>query len=99
MEQWALEWGFKFSVEKTNTLFFTRKKIGTDVKMYLYGKELKMTDWYTFLGTWFNERLTWNVHIDKMINKCKKVLNVMRCLVGTEWGADRSALKAIYICV
>ena len=32
-----------------------------------------------------------------MIEKCKKVLNVMRCLRGVDWGANRSALKTIYI--
>lgn len=54
-------------------------------------------DSFKFLGVWFDARLTWNVHIDNIVTKCKKVLNVMRCLVGTEWGADRSALKTIYI--
>ena len=29
--------------------------------------------------------------------KCKKVLNVMRCLVGKECGAERTSLKTIYI--
>ena len=27
----------------------------------------------------------------------RKVLNVMRCLVGNEWGAERTSLKTIYI--
>lgn len=26
----------------------------------------------------------------------KKILNVMRCLVGSDWGADRTAIKALY---
>lgn len=40
VEQWSLEWGFNFSVEKTNTLFFARKETEPEVKLYLYGKEL-----------------------------------------------------------
>ncbi len=44
VEQWSLEWGFKFSAEKTKTLFFTRKKIGAEVKLYLYGKELERVE-------------------------------------------------------
>lgn len=31
-----------------------------------------------------------------MSDKCKKVINIIRCLVGGEWGADRTALKAMY---
>lgn len=34
---------------------------------------------------------------EKVTDKCKKILHVMRCLVGSEWGADRMALKAIYV--
>ncbi len=36
------------------------------------------------------------VHIQNIVNKCKKIINTMRCLVGSEWGADRMALKAMY---
>ncbi len=68
-----------------------------EVKLYLYGKELERIESFKCLGVWFDARLTWKVHIDSVVNKCKKVLNVMRCLVGSEWGADRSGLKAIYI--
>lgn len=32
-----------------------------------------------------------------MNSKCEKVLNVMSCLTGSDWGASRSAIKNIYI--
>lgn len=98
VEQRAFQWGFKFSIGKTNSLFFTKKKVGTEMQLYLYGKELKRVDSFKFIGVWFDgfDWLTWKVHIDN-VNKCKKVLNVMRCVVGTEWGADRSAPRAVYV--
>lgn len=36
-------------------------------------------------------------NINKMEDKCKKSINVMRCLTGREWGASRSSLKSIYV--
>ena len=27
VEQWSLKWGFRFSVEKTNIIFFSRRNI------------------------------------------------------------------------
>jgi len=39
-----------------------------------------------FLGIWFDERVTWAVHIQNIVNKFKKIINTMRCLVGSEWG-------------
>ena len=32
-----------------------------------------------------------------MIKKCKKVINVMKCLSGRKWGASRSSLKTIFL--
>ncbi len=51
---------------------------------------------FKYLGVWFDERLMWAVHIKKIIDKCWKMLNVMRCLAGREWGPERSAPKSIY---
>lgn len=96
VEEWSYKWGFKFSVEKTKTMFFTRKRVREELKLKLYGQELERVNKFKFLGLWFDERITWGVHIQSIIDKSKKVLNIMRCLVGREWGADRKSLKAIY---
>ena len=41
VEEWSYKWGSKFSVEKTKIMFFTRKKIGSEVKLKIYNQELK----------------------------------------------------------
>jgi hypothetical protein len=43
--------------------------------------------------------MTWVEHINREVVKGKKILNVMGCLSGMEWGTDRMALKMIYIAV
>ena len=35
IEEWSHKWGFEFSVDKTKTMFFTRKRIGSEVKLEL----------------------------------------------------------------
>lgn len=35
------------------------------------------------------------VQIQKMVDKSKRLVNIMRCLVGREWGAVRRALKSM----
>ena len=50
-----------------------------------------------FLGVYFDTTLTWAEHIEKVVGKCKKVLNVMRCLTGKEWVDGRSSLRTIYV--
>ena len=48
-----------------------------------------------FMEVLFDSWLTWADYIRKIEEKCKKVINVMRCLTGREWGASWSALKRL----
>lgn len=86
VKKWALKWGFRISVDKTKVMFFTRRNINQEFKIRIYSKELERIDHFKYLGIWFDKWSTWAVHIQKMIEKCKKVLNAMRCLRGVEWG-------------
>lgn len=96
VQKWALDWGFRISVEKTKFMLFTKRRSIQDLKITVGGSELERVEHFKYLGMWFDKRLTWAMHIQKIIERCKRVLNVMRCLKGTEWGADRTAMKTIY---
>lgn len=97
VEKWSYLWGFKFSVEKTKSIIFTRKKKDSNgMEVKLYGQIIEQVKVFKFLGLWFDSKLNWNEHINKILSKCKKVVNVMRCLSGSEWGASREALKNVY---
>ena len=97
MEKWGLEWGLKFSVEKSKVMFFSKKKISENKKLNLYGKNLERENSFRFLGMTFDSRLTWREHVKGIVRKCKGVLNIMRCLAGLKWGADFTSLKYIYM--
>ncbi len=72
VEKWCYKWGFTFSVDKTKYIFFTNKRISIDLKLKLYNKELEQVKVIRFLGMWFDAKVTWNNHISKMEDKCKK---------------------------
>uniref|UniRef100_A0A3B3Q2D7 Reverse transcriptase domain-containing protein n=1 Tax=Paramormyrops kingsleyae TaxID=1676925 RepID=A0A3B3Q2D7_9TELE len=97
VERWGIKWSFKFSVEKSKVMFFTRKKVNEGINLKLYGSTLEKVTTFCFLGLHFDPWLTWGEHIRKVESKCKKVLNTMRCLTGREWGADYQSLKYIYV--
>ncbi len=65
-------------------VFFTRKKEGEEITLKLYGYVLEKVESFGFLGMVFDARLTEDGHIEKVIVKCKKVLNVIRCLKGVD---------------
>ncbi|XP_023190232.1 uncharacterized protein LOC111608691 [Xiphophorus maculatus] len=97
VEAWALEWGFRISISKSKVVVFTNRKLNIITSLKLYENVIERIDQIKYLGFWFDKKLTWKTHVNKIVEKSKKILNIMRCLRGKEWGADRKALKTIYI--
>lgn len=44
VQKWALEWGLRISIEKTKTVFFTRRKIPQELKLNISGAELERVE-------------------------------------------------------
>lgn len=38
----------------------------------------------------------WGNHIEYLITKCRKILNIMKCMASIRWGADREVLLKVY---
>ena len=45
----------------------------------------------------FGNKLTWKKHIDKLITKCQKDLNIFRAVSGTSFWADKLTLRNLYV--
>ncbi len=90
VEEWAFDWGFKFSVEKTKTVMFSRKRVVPEVCLKMYEKSLEREKVFKFLDMYFDAKLTWGEHVNKMVEKCQKVINIMRCVSGVKWGVSFS---------
>lgn len=82
---------------KTKVVFFTRRNVPDQINLKMYGEDLEKGDCFKYLGRWFDKKLTWVNHIETVVDKCKRILNVLRCLRGKEWGANRTSLKTLYI--
>lgn len=77
VEEWGHEWeGFKFSVEKTKTILFTRKRIVPEREIKMYERSLEKVRVFKFLDVYFDITLTWNEHINRTVQKCQKVLKL-----------------------
>ena len=44
----------------------------------------------------FDKTLSWKTHILKLIDKCNRNLNIIRCTKGRSWGTDKKCLLNIY---
>jgi len=95
IEQWCKRWGMYISSSKSTTVLFGRRE-KKEVKLRINNGIISQNNSHKFLGIWFDSRLTWSTHIDSIVEKCKKRLNLLRCIAGTQWGGNSHVLMMVY---
>lgn len=84
---------FVYQCRKHRSFVF---KKSPSIRLQLYVKQLEQVKVIRYLGVWLDTKLIFAIHIQKKVDKCKNVLNILRCLAGVDWGARRHSLKKIY---
>ena len=98
INSWANKWGFKFSACKTTGILFSNK-LHVKIQLKLDKREIEFKKSVRYLGVILDSKLTWKAHIDQLIIRCNKDLNLMRCVSGTNWGANKTSLLRLYQCL
>lgn len=93
---WCSKWGFKISKSKSVAMMITRRKVPHDISLSLGHHKLEMVSVFKFLGVYFDQRLTWSHHITHLYNTCNKIINLLKCISKTKWGADKSTMLLLY---
>ncbi|XP_071123078.1 uncharacterized protein [Mytilus edulis] len=93
---WCDKWGFLISQTKTVAMIFS-KSSSPCIKLKLGETILSFVKEVKFLGMIFDSKLTWLKHVQYIESRCSRVLNCMKLLTGTKWGANCSTLRTIYI--
>ena len=97
ISKWADNNGFKFSLQKTTAIRFTRsRRIELVPNLYFKGSLLPFADQVKFLGVIFDKKLTFAAHIDNLKTKVKKSLNILKVVSSYDWGADKKTLLKLY---
>ena len=73
----------KLSATKSKAMIFTRCRKAKSVKLYITDTIVEVTPEYKFLGVILDSKYIWKAHIDTVILKCKKRLNIIRCKLGS----------------
>ena len=103
IEKWSEDNGFLVNPAKTQVVMFhlqsklsapeqnpdfPKLKLGTDILQY--------KEYATFLGLTFDKYLKWHIHIDNLIKRTEKDINLIRSVKGQKWGTDKKSLYNIY---
>ena len=49
-----------------------------------------------FLGLIFDQRRSWNNHIDSLVDKCRKRINILKSASASKWGVDKEIILILY---
>ena len=99
IQQWCNKWGFKISTEKTVAVLFSQATQRPDIKLDINGRPIKTEKSARFLGVVFDQRLTWNEHVDYVTSKCSKRLNLAEpdeSDLRHEMRSDTKSLTTVY---
>lgn len=88
--------GLELSDAKTRVVIFGRQRTLPKGSIKLDNKDLPIKENTRYLGFELDNRLKWTKHINHIIKKCERYLNVLRLLVKVKWGADRFVAKLFY---
>ena len=94
---WCEKWGFLLSPNKTLAIIFTRKRKLGKLILKIGDTIINIVKEVKFLGMILDDKLTWLIHIQYVEGRCSKVINCMKLLSGTRWGANSYTLRNIYI--
>ena len=97
VEEWCNKWGLTVSTSKTVAVIFSKRlKIHNHNNLIIYNKPIKYVSHFKYLGITIDKHLNFNEHFQDITQRCARRLNIMRCIAGREWGADRRTLLRIY---
>ena len=90
--------GFEFLHKKTSRMVFSRSPpVIRPQSIALNGISIKKMQEMKFLGLYWDERLSWNIHIANLKQKCTNALNLLGTVSSQKWEADQETLLRMYL--
>ena len=97
LEAFCNKWRIGLNSEKTFCLNFHTKSINNNSpRLWLRNELIKYKKQIKFLGITFDEHLTFKNHIEDIVSRCNKRLNLLKALRGQTWGAHPSTILYTY---
>lgn len=98
ISSWCHKWQMSINVEKTVSMSVTRKKEKYQFVYSLYGAPLAHVENYKYLGVHICSNLSWNLHLDNVIDKAfKKLCFLKRSLKHATPESKLTAYKTLII--
>ena len=97
ISNWAREWRFDFSVEKSAVVVFTRDAARHPPQLYIMGNRIQLRESVKFLGLIFDRKLQWKEHVNNVVVKCMRANNALAVVARRKYGPTIPALVSLHI--
>ena len=97
--KFAQENGFIINFDKTLSMSFWKWNdifMSIAPELYIGDNLIRNVLSTRFLGLILDRKLTYSAHIDYIKGRALKTLNLLKCLKGSDWGADKTCMLRIY---
>ena len=95
VQSWADQWLINFSPPKTKTLLISNKGAPNNhPDLTLQGHIISSVPQHKHLGITLSNNLRWNAHINDVVTRCSKKVNMMKQF---KYELDRKSLEIIYL--
>ena len=97
LENFCAKWRMGLNANKTKCMLFERGQTNlTKPNLYLKKELLSFEKNVKFLGIIFDQKLTFEDHIQSTYEQCMTRLNLLKTLCGKSWGADAETIMYTY---
>ena len=96
---WASKWKMSVNKGKTKSMIISSSNKDTkwDPQFQAGDTRIKAVNDYPFLGVKVDSDLRFNQHVSKIETKCKKRVNIIKCLSSKDWGNSLETQRALYL--
>lgn len=97
--RWAETWKMRVNTDKTKVLVISSSNQDRKWDPELTGNDapINTVSEYKFLGVTVDGDLRFTKHIDNIVEKCKRRVNILRCMAAKDWGNSVETQRTIYL--
>lgn len=94
-----IDLGLEVSTSKSHYCIFSRGRRTHQLNLVINDSLLGKVYTYKYLGIWLDNSLKWSKHINEIVEKVLKFVNLLKILASSSWGLHHNHLRRIYIAI
>ena len=96
---WAKRWKMKVNEDKTKGMVISSSTGDNswDPQLNAGEQRVEFTQDYKFLGITIDNSLRFTKHVSNITTKCRKRVNIIKCLSTKDWGCNLETQRALYL--